>query len=158
KGFSTQSAAYSIVKLLRNAIRTGDYDSYVEGHTRLRDVEALTDDAARRRELLDRLEVGSPAWAASLRKRTAPHQGGEPPGSIDEALTCRLLDQALAKLHSVDLEELMAQLTRIGHKLQEITARYVEALAWRAQFGRTALKQQQALSGWLALHKKIGKG
>ena len=67
-------------------------------------------------------------------------------------------EQALAALHTVDLEDLLAQLARIDQKLQDITARYVEALAWHAQFGRTALKQQQALSGWLALHKKIGKG
>jgi hypothetical protein len=158
KGFSTQSAAYSIVKLLRNAIRSGDYDGYVEGHTRLREVEALSDEVARRRWLLDRLDAAAPAWATALRKRTQPHQGGEPPGNLEEALGYRLLDQVLAQLHTVDLEELLAQLARIDQKLQETTARYVEVLAWRSQFGRTALKQQQALSGWLALHKKIGKG
>ncbi|TMQ05120.1 MAG: hypothetical protein E6J91_41380 [Deltaproteobacteria bacterium] len=158
KGFSTRSAAYPIVKLLRTAIRDGDYDAYVEGHTRLRDVEALAGEVARRRELLDRLEPAAPAWGAALRKREAPHQGGEPPGSLEDALGYRLLDQALARLHAVDLEDLLAQLARIGQKLQDTTARYVEALAWHAQFGRTALKQQQALSGWLALHKKIGKG
>ncbi|MGH2897300.1 MAG: DEAD/DEAH box helicase, partial [Solirubrobacteraceae bacterium] len=145
-------------KLLRNALRTGDYDAYVEGHTRLREVEALGDEVARRRALLDRLAVGAPAWAAALRKRTAPHQGGDPPGNLEEALAYRLLDQALAQLHTVDLEELLAQLARIDQKLQETTARYVEVRAWRSQFARTALKQQQALSGWLALHKKIGKG
>jgi hypothetical protein len=158
KGFSTRSAAYPIVKLLRNAIRTGDYDAYVEGHTRLRDVEALAGDAARRRELLARLEPAAPAWAEALRKRTPPHQGDEPPGSLEDALAHRLLEQALAALHTVDLEDLLTQLSRVGQKLQDVTARYVEALAWHAQFGRTALKQQQALSGWLALHKKIGKG
>ncbi|HMG54470.1 MAG TPA: hypothetical protein VK601_13330, partial [Kofleriaceae bacterium] len=158
KGFSTRSAAYPIVKLLRNAIRTGDYDAYVEAHTRLRDVEALADDAARRRELLDRLEAAAPAWGGALRARAAPHQGGEPPGNLEEALAYRLCEQALAALHTVDLEDLLAQLARVDQKLQDITARYVEALAWHAQFGRTALKQQQALSGWLALHKKIGKG
>jgi hypothetical protein len=158
KGFSTQSAAYSIVKLLRNALRTGDYDAYVEGHTRLREVEAIGDDVARRRALLDRLDTAAPDWAAALRKRAAPHHGSEPPGNLEEALAYRLLDQALARLHTVDLEELLAQLARIDQKLQDTTARYVEVLAWRSQFGRTALKQQQALSGWLALHKKIGKG
>ncbi|HSS01830.1 MAG TPA: AAA domain-containing protein [Kofleriaceae bacterium] len=158
KGFSTTSAAYPLVKLLRNALRTGDYDAYVEGHTRLREVEAIGDDVARRRGLLDRLEAAAPAWAAVLRKRAAPHQGSDPPGSLEEALGYRLLDQALVQLHTVDLEELLAQLARIDQKLQETTARYVEVLAWRSQFARTALKQQQALSGWLALHKKIGKG
>lgn len=158
KGFSSHSAAYPIIKLLRNAIRSGDYDGYVEGHTRLREVEALADDAARRRELLDRLEPAAPAWAAALRARTAPHGSAAPPGDLAQALAYRLLDQALAQLHAVDLEDLLGQLARTGAKLVETTARYVEALAWRAQFGRTGLAQQQALSGWLALHKKIGKG
>ena len=158
KGFSSQSAAYPIVKLVRNAIRTGDYDAYVEGHTRLREVEALADDIARRRALLDRLDAPAPTWAQIVRHRTPPHQGPEPPGNLEEALGFRLLEQALAALHTVDLEDLLGDLVRIDQKLQDTTARYVEALAWHAQFGRTALKQQQALSGWLALHKKIGKG
>src|SRR5262249_27317773 len=148
----------SIVKVLRNAIRTGDYDAYADAHTRLRDIEALAGESARRQELLGKLEAAAPAWAAALRKRAAPHKGGETPGNLDEAIACRLLDQALETLHAVDLEELMAQLARVDQKLTETTARYVEAMAWHAQFGRTALKQQQALSGWLALHKKIGKG
>src|SRR5580765_8913774 len=61
-------------------------------------------------------------------------------------------------MHAVDLEELLAQLARSSQKLQETTAKYVEALAWHAQFKRTGLKQQQALGGWLALQKKMGKG
>src|SRR5262249_37592887 len=55
KGYSNQSAAYSIVKILRNAIRGGDYDAYVDAHTKLREIEGLADEAARRRELLARL-------------------------------------------------------------------------------------------------------
>src|SRR5439155_25172714 len=113
KGFSTQSAAYPIVKLLRNALRTGDYDGYVEGHTRLREVEAITDEVARRRALLDRLDAAAPDWAAALRTRAAPHHRSEPPGSLAEALAYRLLDQALAQLHTLDLEDLLAQLARI---------------------------------------------
>jgi hypothetical protein len=158
KGFSTQSAAYPLVKQLRNAIRSADYDTYVDAHTKLREVEGLADAVARRGELLRRLEASAPAWTAALAKRKPPHDAGDPPGSIDEALAHRIREQTLAEMHAVDLEELMAQLARATQKLQETTGRYVEALAWRAQFGRTALKQQQALGGWLALQKKIGKG
>ncbi len=43
-------------------------------------------------------------------------------------------------------------------EIQDVTAEYVEKLAWLAQLQRTGLEQQQALNGWLALHKKIGKG
>src|SRR5262249_22602285 len=139
KGFSTQSAAYPLVKQLRNAIRTADYDAYVDAHTKLREIEALASAAARRTELLRRLEAAAPAWAAQVAKRKPPHDG-----SIDNALTHRVREQMLAQIHAVDLEELMGQLARVTQKLQDTTGRYVEALAWRAQFGRTALKQQQA--------------
>ena len=54
---------------MRNAIRAGDYDAYVEGHTRLREIEALAGDIARRRALLDRLAAAAPAWADALRSR-----------------------------------------------------------------------------------------
>jgi hypothetical protein len=43
-------------------------------------------------------------------------------------------------------------------KLQDVTAQYIEKKSWRAQLERTGLKQQQALNGWLALHKKMGRG
>ena len=158
KGVSSQSAAYPLVKQLRNAIRSADYDAYVDAHTKLREVEGLTGDVARRRALLARLEQTAPAWAAVIANRKAPHDAGTPPGPIDEALAHRIRAQVLARIHSVDLEDVMAHLARTTQKLQETTAKYVEALAWRAQFGRTGLKQQQALGGWLALQKKMGKG
>ena len=158
KGVSSQSAAYPLVKQLRNAIRSADYDAYVDAHTKLREVEGLTGDVARRRALLARLEQTAPAWAAVIANRKAPHDAGTPPGPIDEALAHRIRAQLLARIHSVDLEDVMAHLARTTQKLQETTAKYVEALAWRAQFGRTGLKQQQALGGWLALQKKMGKG
>jgi len=34
----------------------------------------------------------------------------------------------------------------------------VEKLSWLAQLNRTGLEQQQALNGWLALNKKMGRG
>ena len=46
----------------------------------------------------------------------------------------------------------------MNDKLQDITAQYLEKKSWKAQLERTGLKQQQALNGWLALHKKMGKG
>src|SRR5262249_36070636 len=118
KGFSTQSAAYPLVKQLRNAIRSADYDAYVDAHTKLREIEGLADVTARRSELLRRLEASAPAWAALLAKRK---HAGEPPGSVEEALAHRIREQALAEMHAVDLEDLTAQLTRTTQKLQETT-------------------------------------
>jgi len=46
----------------------------------------------------------------------------------------------------------------VKKQLQTATASFVEKLAWSAQLSRTGLQQQQALNGWLALHKKMGRG
>ena len=59
---------------------------------------------------------------------------------------------------SDDLEDLQEKLEKVSVGLHEINAAYVEKLAWLAQLHRTGLKQQQALSGWLGLNEKIGKG
>src|SRR5262249_51300485 len=57
-----------------------------------------------------------------------------------------------------DVEKLEERLAVLDEKGQKLNAQYVEKLAWRAQVERTGLKQQQALNGWLGLHRKIGKG
>ena len=61
-------------------------------------------------------------------------------------------------LGGLDIEKLEDRVALIGEKGQKVNALYVEKLAWRAQLERTGLKQQQALNGWLGLHRKIGKG
>ena len=49
------------------------------------------------------------------------------------------------------LDTLGNQLAAVRNQLHEVTAEFVEKLAWVAQLERTGLKQQQALNGWLAL-------
>jgi hypothetical protein len=68
------------------------------------------------------------------------------------------LDQALTKILKADFDALQNKLDGANDKLQDVTAQYIEKKSWRAQLERTGLKQQQALNGWLALHKKMGRG
>ena len=57
-----------------------------------------------------------------------------------------------------DLDQLQSKLNELTEDVQDHTGHYVEKLSWLAQLERTGLAQQQALNGWLGLHKKIGKG
>jgi very-short-patch-repair endonuclease len=112
----------------------------------------------RRGALLARLEAAAPAWASALRERHAPHDGEKLPGDPAPAWRFRICEQHLDGLAKLDLDKLQEKLDTSREELLRVTAQSVEKLAWRAQLSRTGLQEQQALTGWLGLHKKIGKG
>ena len=115
---------------------------------------------ARRNELLARLSRVAPTWSDAILKNTPPHDSGALPGAgeIEKAWEYRSKKQQLEKITSVDIDDVQTRLNQTTSSLHRVTARYVEKLAWGAQIGRVGLEEQQALAGWLALHKKIGKG
>ena len=66
------------------------------------------------------------------------------------------MQQALTQILKADFDAHQDKLDSVNEELQEVTAQYIEKKSWKAQLERTGLKQQQALNGWLALHKKNG--
>ncbi|MEN8182144.1 MAG: AAA domain-containing protein, partial [Myxococcota bacterium] len=157
-GFSRKDAVYPIVGLMRSGIKKGDYDAFADGRARLVDLLAGREKDDRRRELLKKLESAAPGWAEALRERREPHGAGRIPGDLEKAWRYRLWDEQLARTAAVDLDALQEKRTVLEEELFEVSAAYVEKRSWLAQLRRTGLKQQQALTGWLGLHKKIGKG
>ena len=157
-GFSKREPSYAIVKLLKHGIKKPHYDCYLQESTRLQELIDLRPSFQRRQELIQQLQEQAPAWAQALRDRQAPHDKGQPPGDPVAAWQYRQCEQLLNKLTEVDLDSLQRELTSVKERLNQVTALYVEKLAWLAQLQRTGLKQQQALNGWLGLHKKMGKG
>ena len=115
-------------------------------------------DYEKRQVLLSRLEPVAPSWAAAIARWDSPHSKGKLPGDLQEAWTHRYLDQVLTNILAADFDDLQQKLDETNLKLQQVTAQYIEKKSWRAQLERTGLKQQQALNGWLALHKKMGRG
>ena len=157
-GFSKKQGAQELLKNLKLAIKKPHYDLFVQAWTRLKELADLRPSHDARIGLLAQLETVAPAWAQALRDRTAPHNAGEVPGDVKAAWKYRQLQQMLDTIGKTDLDGLQHQLTAVRDQLHEVTAQFVEALAWLAQLERTGLKQQQALNGWLGLHKKMGKG
>jgi very-short-patch-repair endonuclease len=80
------------------------------------------------------------------------------PGDLNEALRYRQWAQRLSEQSKLDIDKLQEKLDSVSETLLATSASYVEKKAWLAQLRRTGLDQQQSLSGWLGLHKKIGKG
>ena len=156
--FSRKDAIYPLIKRLRRGIKKGNYDTYSESWQRLEELTQLLPSFERQRELLERLESVAEAWAHAIRERKEPHLEGRIPGDLDKALCHRWWEQRLSHQSKLNIDKLQEKLDSVAESLLQTSARYVEKKAWLAQLRRTGLKQQQALTGWLGLHKKIGKG
>ncbi|TDJ05057.1 MAG: hypothetical protein E2O71_12135 [Deltaproteobacteria bacterium] len=156
--FSRKDAIYPLIKRLRTGIKKGDYDLYCESWQELEELIRVRPKFERRRALLERLEPVAELWARAIRERQEPHHEGRIPGDLDEAWHHRQLEQRLNHQARLDLDRLQEKLDSVSEQLLEVSASYVEKKAWLAQLKRTGLEQQQALTGWLGLHKKIGKG
>jgi superfamily I DNA and/or RNA helicase len=150
--------SYVLTKVFRGAVKKGNYDHYFQAWQRLDELVDLKPDYEKRAVLLPQLEQIAPNWASAIAGWQPPHNQGNAPGDIQNAWTHRYLDQALTKILSTDFHALQNKLDSVNEKLQDVTAQYIEKKSWKAQLERTGLKQQQALSGWLALHKKMGRG
>ena len=157
-GVSRKDAIYPLIRQLQTGIKKGDYDTYSESWQRLEELTQLMPSFERRRELLERLEPAAELWARAIRERKDPHHEGHIPGDLDEALRYRQWEQRLNRQSKLDIDKLQEKLDLVAESLLQTTASYVEKKAWLAQLRRTGLDQQQALTGWLGLHKKIGKG
>ncbi len=157
-GFSKSKASVELLKTFKIAIKKPHYDLYVQAWTRLKELADLRPSHETRLALLRKLETAAPGWTQAIRDRKAPHNTGETPGDVVKAWKYRQLQQMLDAIGKTDLDGLQHQLTAMREQLHDVTAQYVEKLAWLAQLERTGLKQQQALNGWLGLHKKMGKG
>jgi very-short-patch-repair endonuclease len=156
--FSRKEASYALIKQFRSGIRRSDFDVYRQAWEKLQYLDDLRDDHRRRKELLERLSGDAPAWVKVISARKQSHNSGFLPGDPNEAWRHRFWEQLLEERAKIDLDLLQSQLSDLKEKIQDLTAEYVEKLSWLAQLERTGLEQQQALNGWLALHKKIGRG
>lgn len=146
-----------IVQRLHEAVKRYAIKAYREGYERLVALYGERKDLARRHELLAKLDQAAPAWAAAIRNRHASHGGDQMPGSPADAWMWRQLHDELERRGQVSLEELERRVGQLGGELRNTTARLTERKAWLAQMRRTSLAQRQALRGWKALMRKVGR-
>ncbi|HEX6811959.1 MAG TPA: AAA domain-containing protein [Planctomycetota bacterium] len=143
---------------LRAGIKKGDYDAYANAWQQLGALHEGRTRLARFDELLLRLEPAAPEWAKALRERRPPHASGKVPGDVAHAWLFAQWSGLMQNRAKVDLDRMQEKLDATSETLFERTARFVEKSSWQAQLRRTGLTEQQALTGWLQLQKKIGKG
>lgn len=157
------SADYQVTKVvarLRVAIAESDIASYAEAFSRLQDLYDRRKHLILRQELLDKLRLSAPGWAAAIAARVGAHSESQPRPRIKDAWRWRQFADELARRADTSLRELQDSLSRIEQNIRTCTAELIEQKSWGAQLRRTErnLQQKQALVGWLDTVKKMGKG
>ncbi len=147
-----------VLQRLLSAVKRLDAQGYSQTFHQLMHLHVQRKDVQRRHELLEKLEKGAPVWATTLRDRLGVHGGRDLPGNPELAWQWRQLNDELDARARTSLKDLQERILRLSTALQQITADLVEKRAWAAQARRTTLEQRQALQGWKALMKKVGKG
>jgi very-short-patch-repair endonuclease len=147
-----------VLQQLLIASKRLDAQGYRQAFNQLVHLHGQRSDVQHRHELLVKLEKVAPVWAATLRDRLGVHGGRDLPGDPMLAWQWRQLQDELETRARTSLEDVQEQIAQLSTQLQQVTAELVEKRAWAAQARRTTLAQRQALQGWKALMKKVGKG
>ncbi len=152
--------ATKVTNSLQRALELLNPDLYGEAFERLQDLYNRRQHLVHRRELLDKLQIFAPGWAAAIAARSGIHGRPDVPGNVDRAWRWRQLNDELDRRSSVSLRDLQDEVAVIERSIKATTAELIETKAWAAQLRRTEkdLLQKQALVGWLDTVKKMGKG
>ncbi|MBF6561234.1 MAG: AAA family ATPase [Candidatus Binataceae bacterium] len=148
----------TVVRRLRESVVTLDVQAYRVAYERLVEVEGRRSLLARRRELLEKLDRVAPGWAAAIRTRLYPHGDGSSPGDAQSAWVWRQLCDELERRGATSIAVLQEEIAGLTVDMRRATAALIEKRAWAHQVERTTLSQRQALLGWKATVRKIGKG
>lgn len=158
EGAGGDNAGSKIVRHLRDAVSTLDIVSYRQAFERLVDLNGKRQILSKRKDLLGKIELNAPAWAASVRGRVSPHGGAIAPGDGPASWLWRQLADELDARSKDSIEDIQKDIARLADELRQVTAELIEERAWGAQIRRTLLPQRQSLMGWLQTIRRIGRG
>ncbi|MCW2278211.1 AAA domain-containing protein [Heliophilum fasciatum] len=143
---------------LIQAVLLGNAEAYRQGYLRLHELVTKREIKKQRTALLEKLALVAPNWAQQIKERTARHGSTVAPGDVEKAWKWRQLWTALEARACRPLDDLQGQIHSVSEALRRTTAQLVEKKAWAAQIKRTTGPQRQALMGWKATMRKIGRG
>ncbi|MHB1047982.1 MAG: AAA domain-containing protein [Thermoanaerobaculia bacterium] len=160
-GFVERGATWSrgpLGQQLLRALVARDASAYAAGYARREELERKAAALLRRKELLGRVAVVAPEWAAAIEARAGAHGGESVPGSVVEAWKLRQWAEELDRRAKKDLDALQRRVRELRDEELKVTAALVERRAWASQIRKTDLTMKQALIGWEQTIKRIGKG
>jgi very-short-patch-repair endonuclease len=143
---------------LVQSIVSGAPADYGRAYERLKSLHERRALAEQRATLLSRLASVAPEWAEAISARQPLHDQGQPPGDPHRAWEWKQLVQALDSRKRSTAEEVIAEIQRLRDRLRSETTELIDRRAWGMQMKNTDQAARQALSGYVELVKKIGKG
>ncbi len=147
-----------ILNKILDAINSSDKNKYINAYQRISELEEKRNIYNQRSELLKKLNSFAPNWAEAIKERLGIHGLGDIPGDVEKAWELRQLYDELEKRSKISIENIQGEIDKWSNKLRNITVELIEKKTWMEQARRTNRKHREALSGWKAIMKKVGKG
>ncbi len=144
--------------ILLQAQDNWDTETYEEVCRQLAGLEGVRDTYQTRLALLARIENAAPAWAHAINQRHGVHGATDPPGDSTAAWRWRQWHDELERRASVSISELQERLQATREELRSLAAEIIEHETWASQRERTVLQSQQALMGYVATIRRVGRG
>lgn len=146
-----------LVIALYESLNSKDATAYGKYFNALLELHGKSHIARTRKNLLERLAVAAPAWSKAISGRHSPHNQSAMPSDPILAWKVRQLHDILEQRHSKDYLRLQDEICRIKTQIEQVTASYVEKLAWKQQKINTSHGSWQALQGWLQIQNRLTK-
>lgn len=146
-----------LVLALYDSLNNRDSDAYEKYFDALLDLHSKTQTATLRKSLLSRLATVAPSWAKAIENRQGYHGLAAVPSNPVLAWKVRQLNDILDHRHSRDYLKLQGEISSTKIQLEQVTASYVERLAWRHQKFNTSHSAWQSLQGWLQIQNRLTK-
>lgn len=149
-----------ILKGIREAMLQMNAEIYDKELEKLASVYKKRDILSRRDAYLKRLRPYAPDWAEAIHKHKGIHGEAVVRSDIMEAWKWRQLSMLLDEITSTPLREYQSESRRLSKAYRAITAKYAEKCGWYHLLLNTERDRglQQALQGWRAAIRKVGKG
>ncbi len=113
---------------------------------------------AERRSLLQKLSDVAPSWAHAIQHRLAGFDQPMINGDIENAWMWKQLSQELIARSKVSIQDIVSSLASARKDAEGLTASLVEAKSWLNLIKRTSMPMRLALTGYVQVLKRIGKG
>ena len=141
------------------ALADGDSAAYAAAYEKLAHYEKLQPRLQQRQQLLQKLVVSAPAWAARIEQQEGADGKGEVPPNIGDAWLYAQFRRELAGLPQDDVQGLEAEIRQLTEELAGVTVNLAETCAWQHLLENVAGSSLQAsLVGWSKAGQKLGKG
>jgi very-short-patch-repair endonuclease len=147
-----------VCRALRGAVSRQQTVEYETAYAAFRQILEKQAVSSRRAALLEKLARSAPGWMDAIRRRERPHDQTAVPGDLSMAWRWRQLRQEIDRRASLDEAAISRRLHERRDDLRAVTVDLIDRRAWLGQLRRTDLNARQALQGWAATQKKIGRG